>query len=91
MSIAITRRFLDEAVYKGEGTFDNSNSKSEDVLSIDNPLDLQAGHSTRTAHLIYGRGVVQGSYGIAVLQQQYRLASTSWHKLFQFTSSNYTP
>jgi hypothetical protein len=88
IAISIARRFLDPEMPldgddAGGGIWDDSDSEAGDlVVRIpDSILDRQAGHSSRTAQVNYGREVWQGKIGTAYEQEQYRRTSVLWHRL----------
>ncbi|KAK1613504.1 hypothetical protein BDP81DRAFT_513535 [Colletotrichum phormii] len=82
IAIAIANRFLHEAF----GRWDlgkKGDDEDEDELG-DSPWDLQAGHGTRIAGMIYGRLLVQFGSGVAAKQQQFRKVSSQWHRFLGF-------
>lgn len=83
ISIAIARKFLSgHDLDEGDAI---SDSDSDGYMPRhDNAVDLQAGHSTRVAHMIYGRDVRQGNLSLATRQKQYREVSIAWHALLGF-------
>ena len=88
IAIAIARRYLKE-----ERMIDNRND--EENIKDDNGnspshnyiLDLQAGHGSYVAGIIYARAVLEVSREVASVRQQYRNASEAWHRLLQFPST----
>ena len=65
ISIAMGRRYFRNASTAHtrllrEADSDNSGSESDE--DEDSPYDLQAGHGSRIAGLIYGRLVIEGSF-----------------------------
>lgn len=90
IAIAIGRRYLRD-VFGGDLSVNESygDSDTEDDGELpDNPLDLQAGHSTYTANAIYAREQRFGSTGLFARQEQFRKASTAWHRYFQFGAAD---
>ncbi|KDN59860.1 hypothetical protein CSUB01_11029 [Colletotrichum sublineola] len=82
IAIAIANRYLNEAFGRpGEGGPDED-EEADDVN--DSAWDLQAGHSTRLAGLVYSRLLMQFGSGSAAKQQQFRRVSQQWHRFFDF-------
>ncbi|KDN64750.1 hypothetical protein CSUB01_11123 [Colletotrichum sublineola] len=82
IAIAIANRYLNEAFGRpGEGGPDED-EEADDIN--DSVWDLQAGHSTRLAGLIYSRLLMQFGSGSAAKQQQFRRVSQQWHRFFDF-------
>jgi hypothetical protein len=86
--ISISRRYLsgrfvvDEAEEEVEWeTFD------EDNLDGDSPWDLQAGHGTHVAGMIYARELRQAPGQTMRRQDMFRQISQEWHRFLQFESS----
>lgn len=90
MAIAIARRYL-----KGEGFVEDR--EDEDGLEDgdeedggrqrDSVYDLQSGHGTHVAGMIYARAILEAPGEVASMRQQYRAASEGWHRLLQFAST----
>jgi superfamily II DNA helicase RecQ len=88
IAIAISRRYLsgrfvaDEAEEEVDWeTFD------EDNLDGDSPWDLQAGHGTHIAGMIYARELRQAPGQTMGRQDIFRQVSQEWHRFLQFGSS----
>jgi hypothetical protein len=88
IAIGISRRYLhgkfvaDEAEENVDWeTFD------EDNLEGDSPWDLQAGHGTHVAGMIYARELRQAPGQTMGRQDMFRQVSQEWHRYLQFTSS----
>lgn len=64
-------------------TYDDSETDGEDSVP-NNVWDLQAGHSSHTAEMVYGREALQGSTGLAARQEQFRQVSQAWHCFLGF-------
>jgi hypothetical protein len=65
--------------------FDDSDTEGDgDGEGLDNPWDLQAGHSSYTADMVYGREVQQGRDMLATRQDQFRQVSVAWHRFLGF-------
>ena len=88
IAIAMTRRYL-----KGEGFMEDKEDEEgmEDGMEEggqgDSAYDLQSGHGTHVAGMIYARGILEGPGEVASIRQQYRRASEGWHGLLQFASA----
>ncbi|KAL0764703.1 hypothetical protein CaCOL14_012793 [Colletotrichum acutatum] len=83
-AIAIANRFLNEAFGRWDpGKGREEEEEEEDELG-DSPWDLQAGHGTRIAGMIYARLLVQLGSGVAAKQQQFRKVSCQWHRFLGF-------
>ena len=98
IAIAIARRFLQNIFPQrqgrgqglGKGGSYDENEDSEDELGpdqhIDHIVDIQAGHSSYVANVIYGRDLQQSTRGLAIRDELFRQASVAWHRLLQFDS-----
>ena len=88
MAIAIARHCL-----KGEGMVDDRDDEEDMEDDDDKPhsqdhiLDLQAGHGSHVAGMIYARAILEAPGEVASIRQQYRNASEAWHRLLQFPST----
>ncbi|EXA31534.1 hypothetical protein FOVG_17156 [Fusarium oxysporum f. sp. pisi HDV247] len=82
IAIAIARRYLHGA-FK-ESTLDGDD---EDDDLDDNPVDLQAGHGTHVAGMVYARELQQGLFSTASMRDKFRAVSRQWHRLFEFQDS----
>ncbi|KAG7406775.1 hypothetical protein Forpe1208_v014506 [Fusarium oxysporum f. sp. rapae] len=92
MAIGISNRYLNK-VFKegveGGGEFDEGEDDDGDggwgyndmVNSIQ---DLQAGHGSHIAGLIYARLFGQGEFGTMRSRDEFRKASMQWHRFFGF-------
>ena len=76
IAIAIGRRYLRGIVGGNSGpslsgasigtvAYRDSETDGNNLLGPDDPWDLQAGHSSRTAEIVYGQEVQQGTTGLA--------------------------
>jgi hypothetical protein len=90
IAISISRRFLQGAFgdIGPTGALGDSGSDSDGEGGLDSPWDLQAGHSSHVAGMIYGREIQQGTTGVAAQQEHYRKVSTTWHRFFNFGSQD---
>jgi hypothetical protein len=66
---------------------DSDNSGSESDSDEDSPYDLQAGHGSKTAGLIYGRLVTEGAFETNERRVNFRYISEEWHRLLGFPSA----
>ena len=91
MAIAIARRCL-----KGEGLVDDredeegledGEEEARGPGEKDHILDLQAGHGSHVAGMIYARGILEGDGEVASMRERYRMASEAWHRLLEFPST----
>lgn len=73
IAIAIARRHLGE---RSKSTFNKSKEDDEDDID-DQAVDLQAGHGTHMAGLIYTQAMFQNSNSTELIQERFREASTS--------------
>ncbi|KJZ69304.1 hypothetical protein HIM_11298 [Hirsutella minnesotensis 3608] len=78
IAIAIANRYLGQSFGTGEG------EEEEDDGIEDNPVDLQAGHGTHVAGMVYARLLQQGAFGTASRRDQFRGVSQRWHRLLGF-------
>lgn len=83
MAIAISNRYLNQA-FKEEGFGDEDDDDIED-----NPADLQAGHGTHVAGMIYARELQQGGFGTAARREQFRAISRQWHRFLGFGAEDW--
>jgi superfamily II DNA helicase RecQ len=80
IAIAISRRYLDKA-FK-ESTMDGVEEDDDGV--DDNPIDLQAGHGTHVAGMVYARELQQGLFSTATMRDKFRSVSRQWHRFLEF-------
>ncbi|KAM7182564.1 hypothetical protein V8F33_014215 [Rhypophila sp. PSN 637] len=82
IAIGISNRYLNQAFQpdkKGGGDFDE-----DDEDTVDSVWDLQAGHSTHVAGMIYARELQQGALGTAVRRDGFRRVSRQWYRFLGF-------
>jgi hypothetical protein len=97
IAIGISRRFL-----RPSSMFPNNAQEGEPPDAIDEEdgalgddpeqwlgqiADLQAGHSSHVAGMVYARGIMEQSGAILERRQQFRVSSTDWHQFLGFESS----
>ncbi|KAF4475431.1 Bloom syndrome protein-like protein [Colletotrichum fructicola Nara gc5] len=82
MAVAIANRYLNEAFGRAD---DKTNDNDDDDVGVeDSALDLQAGHGTHVAGMIYGRLYQEAPFGTAALRDRFRAVSRQWHRLLGF-------
>jgi superfamily II DNA helicase RecQ len=86
--IGIARRYLSGKFVADEAEEDiDWETFDEDNLEGDSPWDLQAGHGTHVAGMIYARELRQAPGQTMGRQDMFRKISQEWHRFLQFTSS----
>jgi superfamily II DNA or RNA helicase len=68
--------------FQADGGYDEDGSGPES--EEDDILDVQAGHSTHMAGMVYGLELHRSEFGTATRRDQFRKASVRWHRLFGF-------
>ena len=89
IAIAIARRFIREE-YRfdtGEGDSDQYDDFDEDNHQGDSAWDLQSGHGTRMAGMIYGRLLFEAGFETQSQKEQFRQVSQEWHQFLGFPSA----
>ena len=67
---------------------EESNNRSGLRKSAKNEFsDLQAGHTSRTAGMIYGRDLMESPFHTMSQRQGFRRVSIKWHRFLQFSSA----
>jgi hypothetical protein len=59
----------------------------DDAEEEDSPWDLQAGHGTRLAGMLYARLLSEGKFETRSQKERFRRVSMEWHCFLGFTSS----
>ncbi|KFY98398.1 hypothetical protein V500_01689 [Pseudogymnoascus sp. VKM F-4518 (FW-2643)] len=73
IAIAISRRFCREFRFEDEsGKWDPDENWDEDNAAGDDPWDLQAGHGTHIAGMIYARELMEGNNTIISRREKFR-------------------
>src|SRR6187402_3553284 len=86
--IAIARRFLrDRFGFEDKDDLGGSDDFDEDNHEGDSVWDLQAGHGTRIAGLIYARLLSEGKFETKSQRERFRQVSQEWHQFLGFASS----
>jgi superfamily II DNA helicase RecQ len=65
---------------------DAANSDDESDRETDQPWDIQTGHGTTVAGMIYGRPVTEPVFSVEAKRFGLRLASMEWHAFLQIPS-----
>ncbi|KAG6148290.1 hypothetical protein E4U37_007506 [Claviceps purpurea] len=82
VAISIFNRYLGSKYLRH---FEQDGAEFEDEDGIDDEAsDLQAGHGTHVAGMIYARELQQGLGGTAMARERFREVSTKWHGFFDF-------
>jgi RecQ family ATP-dependent DNA helicase len=88
IAIAISRRFCREDRFEDDqGKLDADDGWDEDNTAGDDPWDLQAGHGTHIAGMIYARELMEGNNTIIGRREQFRRVSQRWHRFLEFVSA----
>lgn len=82
IAIAIANRYLNRSFGQDE-TGGEGDEEEGDGLD-DNAVDLQTGHGTHVAGMVYARELQQGQFGTAQRRDQFRHVSRQWHRFFDF-------
>ena len=85
VTIAIGRKYLGDK-FREEGGSEEYDDEDfdEDNVEGDSPLDLQAGHGTHVAGMIYARLVSEGKFETMSQREQFRQVSQEWHRFLGF-------
>jgi len=83
IAIAISRRYCKDSPFQSEDP--NQDDINEDT--DDDPWDLQTGHGTHVAGMIYARELMEGSNVVISRREKFRQVSQEWHKFWQFGSA----
>lgn len=82
IAIAISNRYLGT---KYDPAYNGENGEDEDNIDdVSNARDLQAGHTSHVAGMIYAREMQQGLGGTAMMREKFREVSREWHQFFNF-------
>jgi len=89
IAIAISRRYCREDRFEEEKSkLEESEGWDEDNGDGDNPWDLQAGHGTHVAGMIYARELMEGDNSIISRREKFRRVSHVWHCFWGFPSAH---
>ena len=85
--MAIANRYLNKAFGEDDGHADDDDDDDDN----NNIADLQAGHSTHVAGMIYARELQQGTLGTAAKRDGFRAVSRLWHRFLGFGADDRGP
>jgi superfamily II DNA helicase RecQ len=91
IAIAMSRRFCRET------PFETDAGRADDVeppgpeSPDDSPHDLQSGHTTHIAGMIYARELVENRDAVVGRRQKFREVSEGWHRFLNLASSHEDP
>lgn len=79
ISIAMSRRYCREHPFQHPEANQDGHGWEEDDLdqNPDNPWDLQSGHSTHIAGMIYARELMEGGNAVIGRREQFRQVSNT--------------
>ena len=80
IAVAISNRYLNKAF----GSDEEKDIDEDDEGVADDVADLQTGHSTHVAGLVYAREMQQGLFGTAAQRDAFRGVSRTWHRFLGF-------
>ena len=88
VSIAIVRKFIrEEYRFDTEEGDEACEDFDEDNYQGDSAWDMQSGHGTRMAGMIYARLLFEGTYETQTQKEKYRQVSQEWHRFLGFKSA----
>ena len=91
VAIAMARRYLRKDQFindqDDEEGLEDGDEEDGPGMAIDNVYDLQAGHSSQVAGMVYGRGLLEGAGAVGQIRYQYRMVSEAWHRFLHFPSA----
>jgi len=86
--IAMSRRYCQEHRFEAEkDQLEENGSWDEDNVDGDDPWDLQAGHGTHVAGMIYARELMEADSAIISRREKFRRVSHVWHCWLRFPSA----
>jgi len=89
IAIAISRRYCREDRFEEEKSkLDEGEGWDEDDADGDDPWDLQAGHGSHVAGMIYARELMEGDHSIISRREKFRRVSHVWHCFLGFPSAH---
>ncbi|KAI8682258.1 hypothetical protein NCS56_00348100 [Fusarium sp. Ph1] len=86
IAIGISNRYFNKVF----GTDDDEDEEDGGGNLVDSIHDLQAGHGSHIAGLIYARLFGQGELGTMRSREQFRKVSMQWHRFFGFGAEDRT-
>lgn len=84
IAVAIARRYIGGAFGDDETGGPDDEEDADPGMADDDPADLQLGHGSWVAGMIYARELQQATFGIAKLRDKFRAISRSLHRVFGF-------
>ena len=82
VAIGISRRFMRASSAFSKDERDEGNENEEDDIA-----DLQAGHGSHVAGMVYARGIFEMDGAVASRRQQFRQSSIDWHRFLAIQSA----
>jgi RecQ family ATP-dependent DNA helicase len=87
--IAMSRRYCrDDRFEEEKNKLDDGEEWDEDNVDGDDPWDLQAGHGSHVAGMIYARELMEGDNSIISRREKFRRVSHVWHCWLGFVSAH---
>ncbi|MCJ1379568.1 hypothetical protein MMC17_002670 [Xylographa soralifera] len=83
IAIVITRRYLTE-----RNAFTKDEEDEDGDLNEDEIVNLQAGHGSHVAGMMYARGVREKDGAVESRRKRFRKASEAWHSLLGFAAGD---
>jgi RecQ family ATP-dependent DNA helicase len=80
IAIAISRRYCRDP-------FQSEDHELEEDSMDDDLWDLQTGHGTHTAGMVYARELMEGNNMVVGRREKFRRVSQEWHRFWQFGSA----
>jgi superfamily II DNA helicase RecQ len=87
IAIAISRRFCREAPFEMDDIRPEDVDNDHPDVNEDSPHDLQSGHTTHIAGMIYARELVENKDAVIGRRGKFREVSEVWHRFLKFASS----
>jgi superfamily II DNA/RNA helicase len=82
VAIGISRRYM-----RGSSAFSKDEENQEEEGEGDDIADLQAGHGSHVAGMVYARGMFEMDGAVASRRQQFRASSIDWHRFLAIQSA----
>jgi hypothetical protein len=83
MAIGISNRYLNKAFGAGLDGQDEEDEEEGGGGLVDSVIDLQAGHGSHVAGLVYARLFGQGDMGTMRSRDEYQRVGMQWHRFFR--------
>jgi hypothetical protein len=85
----MSRRYCRDHPFLREDTGQDSDSSKEEEDSVEDSLwDLQGGHGSHVAKMIYAQELMEGGNAVISQREQFRQVSITWHRFLKFRSAN---